>query len=100
LEESLAADRTPAPLIAANTAELELLKRRLAEYEDRQKEFDDLRRRIDEFERQDRNDVRNVEKRFKDESDFAIDDNIIEDHKDWVRKVFGRQSELNLVSMS
>jgi len=69
--------------------ELELLKRQ--NKRSGRKKFDDLCRCVDEFERQDSN---------EDESYFAVDDNIVEDHKDWVRKVFGKQSEINLVSVS
>ena len=83
-----------------NSEELESMKRRLAEFENRQKEFDDLRHRIDAHERHKADDA-GVEKRSKvDSADVDIghdiDQKLLDDHRESIRKMFTRQSDINL----
>ena len=83
-----------------NSEELESMKRRLAEFENRQKEFDDLRHRIDAHERHKADDP-GVEKRSKvDSADVDIghdiDQKLLDDHRESIRKMFTRQSDINL----
>ena len=94
------------PADGVNSEELESLKRRLAEFEERQKEFDDLRRRVEVFESQ-KSDA-DIEKRFRAVADGAdvhdgvvdiIDEKMLNEHRDNIRKVFNRQSDINLTDL-
>ena len=100
----MATEQNLQPVDGATIVELESLKQRLAEYEDRQKEFDDLRLRIDAYERQKVSVADDViiEKRSKqvvESDDVGIDEKLLDDHRENIRKVFTRQSDIHLIDL-
>ena len=78
----------------------------MSEYETRQKDYDDLKSKIDEYER-DR--VSALEEHFNDQQTKqqpqqpAVRDErtsrLLNDHMEWLRKNFRHQSELNLIEL-
>ena len=80
--------------------EIEELRQQLADYESRQKEFDDLRAKVDAFERD-----RLARETAQDSPSSAIQpldektSKLLDEHKDWMRKNFRLQSELNLIEL-
>ena len=95
------------PTVEANFGELESLRCRLAEYESRQREFDELRQRVEAFERERReNATENVAARATSVSATSVIEafdegtsKLLDEHKEWTRKSFARQSDFNLVEL-
>jgi len=96
-------DEARQPSVEVNSEEVEDLRRQLSEFETRQKDYDDLKARIDAFERQ----RVGVEKLSSSSSVVPTSSEVfdektsklLDEHKDWMRKNYRHQSEMNLVEL-
>jgi hypothetical protein len=100
--EDLPEDEARQPSVEVNSEEVEDLRRQLSDFETRQKDYDDLKARIDAFERQrvciekspSSSSVVPTSEVFDEKTSKLLDE-----HKDWMRKNYRHQSEMNLVEL-